>query len=83
VDLGLAGRVSPVCGSSAGLGLAVATRLTTPEANQSRQVGTIPLGRKGEPEELASVGTFLASERASHVTGAVLAVDGGHLRSID
>jgi 3-oxoacyl-[acyl-carrier protein] reductase len=55
---------------------------TTPEAIQSRQVGGIPLGRMGEPEELASAVAFLASERASFITGAVLAVDGGYLRSI-
>jgi 3-oxoacyl-[acyl-carrier protein] reductase len=36
----------------------------------------------GEPEELASAVAFLASERASYITGAVLAVDGGYLRSI-
>lgn len=49
----------------------------------SRQVGSIPLGRMGEPEELASFVAFLASERASYITGAVFAVDGGYLRSID
>jgi NAD(P)-dependent dehydrogenase (short-subunit alcohol dehydrogenase family) len=36
----------------------------------------------GEPEELAYAVTFLASERASSITGAVLAVDGGYLRSM-
>ena len=37
----------------------------------------VPLGRIGEPEEFASVAVFLASERASYVTGAVIPVDGG------
>jgi len=54
----------------------------TPQAVLSRQVASIPLGRMGEPEELASAVAFLASERASYITGAVLAVDGGYLRSI-
>ncbi len=38
---------------------------------------TIPLGRYGDPEELANVIVFLGSERASYVTGATIAVDGG------
>lgn len=37
----------------------------------------IPAGRLGRPEELADVITFLASERASYVTGVFLPVDGG------
>jgi 3-oxoacyl-[acyl-carrier protein] reductase len=38
---------------------------------------TIPSGRMGTPEEVADVVTFLASERASWVTGVCLVVDGG------
>lgn len=37
----------------------------------------IPIGRKGEPEEIAYAVAYLASERASYITGQVLAVDGG------
>jgi len=52
------------------------------EAIQSEMVANVPLGRIGEPDELASAIAFLASERASYITGTVLAVDGGYLRAI-
>lgn len=42
----------------------------------------IPLGRIGSPEEFANMVVFLASERASYVTGATIQVDGGLIRSI-
>jgi 3-oxoacyl-[acyl-carrier protein] reductase len=41
------------------------------------RVAKIPLGRMAAPEEIASVVVFLASERASFVTGSAWAVDGG------
>ncbi|HEX6066782.1 MAG TPA: 3-oxoacyl-ACP reductase FabG [Longimicrobiales bacterium] len=37
------------------------------------------LGRLGDPQDVASVVVFLCSERARHITGAVIPVDGGHL----
>lgn len=42
----------------------------------------IPLGRVGTPEEFANVVLFLASERASYVTGVMLQVDGGVVRGL-
>jgi 3-oxoacyl-[acyl-carrier protein] reductase len=42
----------------------------------------IPLGRIGEPAEIAAVVCFLASDRAGYVTGAVIPVDGGLTRNL-
>jgi 3-oxoacyl-[acyl-carrier protein] reductase len=42
----------------------------------------IPMGRLGEPREFAAVAAFLASERASYITGSSIAVDGGWIRAL-
>ena len=58
----------------------LAARLqVTPSDLRSRYVDTIPLGRFGSPEEIASVCVFLASPLASFVSGTVLHIDGGEL----
>ncbi len=44
--------------------------------------GAIPLGRYGTPEEFAAAAVFLASPRASYITGVSLQVDGGMLTSM-
>ena len=45
-------------------------------------INEIPLKRFGNPEEFAAAVTFLASERASYITGTSLAVDGGWIKHI-
>jgi 3-oxoacyl-[acyl-carrier protein] reductase len=56
--------------------VAAAQGITREEALDNA-AGRIPLGRLGEPEEVAAVVAFLCSERASNVTGAAWSVDGG------
>jgi glucose 1-dehydrogenase len=46
-------------------------------AELARQPNAIPLGRVGQPAEMGDIAVFLASERASYITGAVLFADGG------
>jgi len=47
------------------------------EENFGAVTGDVPLGRVGSPEEFAAMVTFLASERASYITGVSVPVDGG------
>ena len=54
----------------------------SPEAAVGRWESQIPMGRLGEPREFAALATFLASERASYITGQSIAVDGGWIRSL-
>ena len=57
------------------------TRLTAgvaPEVLDRARERTV-LGRLGGPQDVANVVVFLCSERARHITGAVIPVDGGHL----
>ena len=57
----------------------IATEMTTkmPDNILATMRGRTPLGRLGEPEDVANAYAFLASDAASFITGAVLRVDGG------
>ena len=53
-----------------------------PAAVTAESTGAIPLGRYGDPREYGDVVTFLASTRASYVTGSVTRIDGGLIPSV-
>lgn len=52
------------------------------EQQESRWGAEVPLGRWGEPDDIANAVVFLASERAGFICGTNIDVDGGHQRSI-
>ncbi len=54
----------------------------TPEQAQAEWVQDIPVGRIGDPQEFGDVVAFLASERASYMTGTVIQVDGGRVQNM-
>ena len=56
--------------------------LRGPDGPGAAELESIPLRRLGQASEIATVVTFLASDRAAYVTGAVIPVDGGLTRSL-
>lgn len=54
----------------------------TPEDVITEWSNSIPLKRLAQPNEIANLVVFLASERASYITGAVIQVDGGLIKSL-
>jgi 3-oxoacyl-[acyl-carrier protein] reductase len=58
------------------------TRESTVEEAYGQWEREIPMGRLGEPDELAALIAFLASRQAAYITGQSIAVDGGWIRSL-
>jgi NAD(P)-dependent dehydrogenase (short-subunit alcohol dehydrogenase family) len=53
--------------------------ITTDTAARHRVLSRTPLGRVGDPSEIASIAAFLVSDDASYVTGQTIYADGGRL----
>jgi meso-butanediol dehydrogenase/(S,S)-butanediol dehydrogenase/diacetyl reductase len=74
-------RINAVCPGAIQTGMmeSYLALQTNPNAILSGMAKSIPLGRVGDPEDIARVVYFLASEAAAYVTGATIVVDGGLL----
>lgn len=55
-----------------------AERLWESDAAAKRTMDTIPLGRLGQPEEVAELAAFILSDKASYMNGEIVTLDGGH-----
>ena len=74
-------RVNAICPSyvNTELTAAVIKKVPDPEAMLRERINVHPLGRLGQPEDLAGLAVYLASDESSWVTGATFPVDGGYL----
>lgn len=71
-------RVNTVAPGVIEAGMNQDTAISNPELWESH-IGSIPLQRPGTPSDIANMVLFLASEKASWITGKVFEVDGGHI----
>jgi NAD(P)-dependent dehydrogenase (short-subunit alcohol dehydrogenase family) len=74
-------RVNAICPSFVETELTAAylKKVPDPEAIRRERIGVHPIGRLGQPEDMAGLTVYLASDESSWVTGAAFPVDGGYL----
>jgi NAD(P)-dependent dehydrogenase (short-subunit alcohol dehydrogenase family) len=74
-------RVNAICPSfvETDLTAAVISKAPDPKSVRSERIAAHPIGRLGQPEDIAGLAVYLASDESSWVTGSVFAVDGGYL----
>jgi NAD(P)-dependent dehydrogenase (short-subunit alcohol dehydrogenase family) len=74
-------RVNAICPSfvETDLTAAVLRNVPDPQAVRRERITLHPLGRLGQPEDIAGLAVYLASDESSWVTGSVFPVDGGYL----
>ena len=74
-------RVNAICSSfvETDLTAAVISKAPDPEQVRKERTAVHPIGRLGQPEDIAGLAVYLASDESSWVTGAALPVDGGYL----
>ncbi|MEU9456270.1 SDR family oxidoreductase [Streptomyces sp. NPDC048277] len=71
-------RANAICpGGTDTAGMRAAFQEGAVDASLSAIATTIPLGRVGQPEDIATVALFLASDASKYMTGTVIPVDGG------
>jgi NAD(P)-dependent dehydrogenase (short-subunit alcohol dehydrogenase family) len=74
-------RVNAICPSfvETDLTAAVISKAPDPASVRSERIAVHPIGRLGQPEDIAGMAVYLASDESAWVTGSVFPVDGGYL----
>ena len=74
-------RVNAICPSfvETDLTAAVVAKAPDPKSVRSERIAVHPIGRLGQPEDIAGLAVYLASDESSWVTGAAFPLDGGYL----
>jgi NAD(P)-dependent dehydrogenase (short-subunit alcohol dehydrogenase family) len=82
LTVGLAEAFAPSVRVNCILPGAFRTDITKAWTQEMLSASTVPLGRLGEPDEIAPLAVYLASEASSYTTGALIRVDGGITRKV-